>query len=101
MCSDEAVEVSKVDDMSLLETAGENLPVFQANRGDESFTSADAEESLSCAKEKKKEKIEQLQNIRSKQKQRLSDRNRQIRGLRQENRKLKKVRYNCMIMWKQ
>jgi hypothetical protein len=85
--SDEAVEVSEVD-----ETACENSPVSHVNQGDESFVSQDAQQSLSCATcGQKKERTEYLRKIRSNQKQRLLDINRRITGFKKENQKLKKV----------
>ena len=91
--SDEAHEEGEVE-----KTFCENSPPVIHHSEDESFMSQDAQESLSCAKcNQTKERIEYLQKIRSNQKQRLLDRNRQIMELKKENQNLKRVSHEHQL----
>ena len=84
---DDAVSPDEADEEGEVgKTFCENSPPVIHHSEDESFMSQDAQESLSCAKcNQTKERI------RSNQKQRLLDRNRQIMGLKKENQNLKRV----------
>ena len=83
--------INRIEDISISEVDNPNLDEAELPPYTTSC-SQEVQTSLPCTEcEEKKDKIESLQEVRSKQRQRLQMRNKRIKDLQKENKNLKKV----------